>query len=166
MVFDVSVGGAEDAPLVLLLHGFGVSRYFWNAQVAALGAAGFLAVAPNQRGYAAGARPDPTDHASYRVEHLIGDALDIAAAFGHRDRRFHLVGHDWGASLAWQIADQWPERLASLTSLSRPHPLASTRALALPDGEQKRRSQHHTRFLGPRPDRISWPTMRNGCARG
>jgi pimeloyl-ACP methyl ester carboxylesterase len=149
LVFDVSVGGASDAPLVLMLHGFGVSRYFWNAQVKAVAEAGFLAVAPNQRGYAAGARPDPADHASYRVERLIGDALDIAAAFGHGDRRFHLVGHDWGASLAWQIADQSPERLASLTSLSRPHPLAFNRALALPDGEQKRRSQHHARFLGP-----------------
>jgi pimeloyl-ACP methyl ester carboxylesterase len=60
-----------------------------------------------------------------------------------------LVGHDWGASLAWQIADAYPERLASLTSLSRPHPLAFAQALALPDGEQARRSQHHTRFLQP-----------------
>jgi pimeloyl-ACP methyl ester carboxylesterase len=149
LIFDVSVGGAGDAPLVLMLHGFGVSRYFWNAQVNAVAAAGFLAVAPNQRGYAAGARPDPADHASYRVELLIGDALAIAAAFGHQEQKFHLVGHDWGASLAWQIADQSPERLASLTSLSRPHPLAFNRALNLPDGEQKRRSQHHTRFLGP-----------------
>ncbi len=148
MVFEVSVGGANDTPLVLMLHGFGVSRYFWNAQVEALAHAGYLAAAPNQRGYAAGARPDPADHASYRVDRLIGDALDIVAALGHADRRFHLVGHDWGASLAWQIADQTPERLASLTILSRPHPLAFNRALNLPDGEQARRSQHHTRFLG------------------
>jgi pimeloyl-ACP methyl ester carboxylesterase len=149
LIFDVSVGGDETAPLVLLLHGFGVSRYYWNAQVPALAAAGYFAVAPNQRGYAAGARPDPADHAQYRVDHLIGDALGIVASLGHGTRRFHLVGHDWGASLAWQIADTYPERLASLTSLSRPHPLAFARALALPDGEQARRSQHHTRFLQP-----------------
>jgi pimeloyl-ACP methyl ester carboxylesterase len=149
MVFDVSVGGAAGAPLVLMLHGFGVSRYFWNAQVEALAQAGYFAVAPNQRGYAAGARPDPADHASYRVDHLIGDALGIVAAVGYGGRRFHLVGHDWGASLAWQIADQSPERLASLTILSRPHPLAFNWALALPDGEQTRRSKHHTRFLSP-----------------
>ena len=124
MVFDVSVEGDDDAPLVPMLHGFGVSRFFWNAQVHAVAEAGYFAVAPNQRGYAAGARPDPADHASYRVDRLIGDALDIVAAVGHGDRRFHLVGHDWGASLAWQIADQHPERLASLTILSRPHPLA------------------------------------------
>lgn len=149
MVFDVSVSGAAGSPLVLMLHGFGVSRYFWNAQVQALAAAGLLAAAPNQRGYAAGARPDPADLSSYRIECLIGDALAIAAALGHGDRRFHLAGHDWGASLAWQIADQHPERLASLTILSRPHPQAFNRALKLPDGDQARRSKHHSTFLGP-----------------
>jgi pimeloyl-ACP methyl ester carboxylesterase len=59
-------------------------------------------------------------HASYHVDRLIGDALNIVAAVGHGAQRFHLVGHNWGASLAWQIADQHPERLASLTILSRP----------------------------------------------
>jgi pimeloyl-ACP methyl ester carboxylesterase len=149
MVFDTSVSGPPDAPLVLLLHGFGVSRFYWNAQVPELGEAGFFAAAPNQRGYAANARPDPAVFANYRVDLLIQDAFDIVAALGHRERRFHLVGHDWGASLAWQIADQHPERLGSLTILSRPHPLAFNRALALPDGEQARRSGHHTRFLAP-----------------
>ena len=137
MTFDVSVDGIDAAPLVLMLHGFGVSRFFWNSQVHALGDAGYFAVAPNQRGYAAGARPDPTDYTNYRIDRLIGDALDIVAAVGHGDRRFHLVGHDWGASLAWQIADQHPERLVSLTILSRPHPLAFARALELPDGEHR-----------------------------
>jgi pimeloyl-ACP methyl ester carboxylesterase len=149
MVFDVSVAGPDDGPLVLMLHGFGVSRYLWNAQVQALGQAGYHAVAPNQRGYAAGARPDPADFPAYHIDHLLADVLAFAAAFGGAERRFHLAGHDWGASLAWQIADEHPERLASLTILSRPHPLAFNRALAMPDGEQKRRSGHHTRFLDP-----------------
>jgi pimeloyl-ACP methyl ester carboxylesterase len=78
---------------------------------------------------------------------LIGDTLDIAAAVEHGSQQFHLVGHDWVASLAWQIADQHPERLASLTILSHPHPLAFARALEMPDGEQSRRSGHHTTFL-------------------
>jgi pimeloyl-ACP methyl ester carboxylesterase len=149
MVFDASVSGYDSAPLVLMLHGFGVSRFFWNAQVHTVAEAGYLAVAPNQRGYASGARPDPADRASYRIDHLISDALDIVSAIGHGDRRFHLVGHDWGASLAWQIADQHSARLASLTILSRPHPLAFARALELPDGEQRRRSGHHQTFLEP-----------------
>ncbi len=149
MVFDASVSGAEDAPLVLLLHGFGVSRFYWNAQVAALGAAGYFAVAPNQRGYAAGARPDPADLANYKIDLLVQDAYDIAAALGQGGGRFHLAGHDWGASLSWEIADRTPERLGSLTILSRPHPRAFQAALALPDGEQKRRSGHHQAFLEP-----------------
>jgi pimeloyl-ACP methyl ester carboxylesterase len=162
MVFDVSAEGGGDAALVLMLHGFGVSLFFWNAQVHAVVEAGYFAVAPNQRGYAAGARPDLADHSQYRVARLIGDALDIVAAIGHGDRGFHLVGHDWGASLAWQIADQHPERLASLTILSRPHPLAFARALEMPDGEQRRRSRHHTTLLeadaGPniRADNANW----------
>ena len=157
LVFDVSAGGPVDGPLVLMLHGFGVSRYLWNAQVEALGQAGYRTVAPNQRGYAAGARPDPADHPSYHIDHLIADALAIAAAFGASDRRFHLAGHDWGGSLSWHIADQIPERLASLTMLSRPHPLAFNAALGMPDGEQKRRSGHHTRFLDPAagPDNLA-----------
>lgn len=147
LVFDVSVAGPVDGPLVLMLHGFGVSRYYWNAQVEALADAGYRTVAPNQRGYAVGARPDPADFPSYHIELLIADALAIAGAFG-RDR-FHLAGHDWGGSLSWEVADRYPERLASLTMLSRPHPRAFLAALAMPDGEQKRRSGHHSRFLEP-----------------
>ena len=113
MVFDASVAGPETAPLVLMLHGFCVSRYFWDNQIPALAAAGCFAVAPNQRGYAAGARPDPAEFDNYRIDKLIGDALDIVKAVGHGDRRFHLVGHDWGGSLSWIIADRWPERIAS-----------------------------------------------------
>jgi pimeloyl-ACP methyl ester carboxylesterase len=148
MVFDVSVSGPDTAPLVLMLHGFGVSRYYWDAQVSALGTAGYFAAAPNQRGYAAQARPDPAVHANYQIDLLIGDALAIVAALGHGDRRFHLVGHDWGASLAWHIADAHPERLASLTILSRPHPMSFNRAMTR-DPDQPKRSQHHKRFLDP-----------------
>jgi len=149
LVFDASVAGDESAPLVLMLHGFGVSRHFWMAQVPVLGEAGYFAVAPNQRGYSAGARPDPANLDSYRFDKLTGDALDLVSAVGHGDKRFHLVGHDWGASLAWAIAFRHPERLRSLTILSRPHPMAFARALAMPDGEQKRRSGHHQAFLEP-----------------
>jgi pimeloyl-ACP methyl ester carboxylesterase len=155
LVFDVSTAGPKDGPLVLMLHGFGVSRFFWNAQVEALAAAGFRTAAPNQRGYAINARPDPADHARYQIDLLIDDALNLATALGHQ--RFHLAGHDWGGSLSWHIADQTPERLASLTMLSRPHPRAFLAALALPDGEQKRRSAHHARFLDPKagPDNLA-----------
>ncbi|WP_025140642.1 alpha/beta fold hydrolase [Achromobacter sp. DH1f] len=148
LTFDVSVGGPPDRPLVMLLHGFGVSRHSYDAQVAALADAGLHAAAPNQRGYSPQARPDPAVFSHYRMDNVIQDVFDIAAALGHGDQRFHLVGHDWGASVAWEIADRHPERLASLTILSRPHPLSFNRALAQ-DAEQAGRSGHHGRFLDP-----------------
>ncbi|MFC7692507.1 alpha/beta fold hydrolase [Paeniroseomonas aquatica] len=172
LVFDVSVAGEPAAPLVLLLHGFGVSRHLYDAQLPALAAAGFRAAAPNQRGYSPGARPDPMDFARYGIELLIADALALADALGHQGR-FHLVGHDWGGSLAWEIAARHPERLGSLTMLSRPHPGAFARALAEDPG-QPYRSRHHKAFLEadavPRllADDAAWLRTRHaaqGCRR-
>ncbi len=148
LVFDVALDGAANAPLVLMLHGFAVSRHLYDAQLPVLAAAGYLAAAPNQRGYSPGARPDPADVAQYDIERLIGDAMDLVAALGHGGRRFHLVGHDWGGSLSWEIAARYPERLGSLTMLSRPHPRAFARALR-EDPEQPHRSRHHKAFLEP-----------------
>jgi pimeloyl-ACP methyl ester carboxylesterase len=149
LLFDALVDGAPGASLALFLHGFAESFHMWRPQLAALAAAGYRAVAPSQRGYSAGARPDPADPANYQFDRLIDDAMNVAAACGYADRRFHLVGHDWGGSIAWGIADRFPDRLASLTVLSRPHPNAFNRALAMPDGEQARRSRHHKAFLEP-----------------
>jgi pimeloyl-ACP methyl ester carboxylesterase len=131
-----------------MLHGFCVSRHYWDAQAVALAEAGYFAAAPNQRGYAPGARPDPADRANYTIDALIDDAMAIVAGLGHGERRIHLAGHDWGGSLSWEIADRWPERLGSLTMLSRPHPLAFNRALR-EDPEQPARSAHHKWLLDP-----------------
>ncbi len=147
LTFDALVAGAPGAPLVLLLHGFAESMHTWRAQVAALKAAGYRAVAPSQRGYSPGARPDTADTANYHVERLMDDAIAISAASGYSGRRSHLVGHDWGGSIAWALADRFPDRLASLTVLSRPHPNAFNRALQMPDGDQAQRSRHHKAFL-------------------
>jgi pimeloyl-ACP methyl ester carboxylesterase len=147
--FDALAAGEPDAPLVLLLHGFAESMHCWRAQVAALAAAGYRAIAPSQRGYSPGARPDPREPSNYHIERLMDDAMAIVAASGYGERRFHLAGHDWGGSIAWALADRFPERLASLTVLSRPHPNAFNRALQMPDGDQARRSRHHKAFLEP-----------------
>src|SRR3954452_22086170 len=149
LTFDAITAGEAGAPLVLLLHGFAESMHCWRAQVAAVADADYRAVAPSQRGYSPGARPDPRDTASYHIDRLMDDAMAMVAACGYADCRFHLVGHDWGGSIAWALADRFPERLASLTVLSRPHPNAFNRALQLPDGEQAQRSRHHTAFLEP-----------------
>jgi pimeloyl-ACP methyl ester carboxylesterase len=147
--FDALVAGEPGAPLVLLLHGFAESMHCWRAQVAALAAAGYRAVAPSQRGYSPGARPDTSDTTNYHIERLMDDAMAIADISGYGETRFHLVGHDWGGSIAWSLADRYPQRLASLTVLSRPHPNSFNRALQMPNGDQAHRSRHHKAFLEP-----------------
>jgi pimeloyl-ACP methyl ester carboxylesterase len=149
LTFDALVAGKSDAPLVLMLHGFAESLHCWRAQLAALAGAGYRAIAPGQRGYSPGARPDTGDRANYHIDRLMDDAMEIVAASGYGERRFHLVGHDWGGSIAWALADRHPQRLASLTILSRPHPNAFNRALQMSDGEQAQRSRHHKAFLEP-----------------
>lgn len=147
--FDALTAGPPGAPLVLLLHGFAESMHCWRAQVTALAAAGYRAIAPSQRGYSRGARPDTGDTANYHIDRLMDDAMAIVAAAGYGEARFHLVGHDWGGSIAWALADRFPARLASLAVLSRPHPNAFNRALQMTDGEQAQRSRNHKAFLEP-----------------
>jgi pimeloyl-ACP methyl ester carboxylesterase len=148
-LFDALAGGPVDAPLVLMLHGFAESMHTWEAQVVTLAQAGYHAIAPNQRGYSPGARPDPTAVMSYHLDRLVEDAVNLAAVCGYHAARFHLVGHDRGGSIAWGLADRHPDRLASLTVLSRPHPSAFNRALQMPDSDQAHRSRHHQAFLQP-----------------
>ena len=149
LTFDILVDGDPAAPLVLLLHCFAESMQCWRAQLGVLAKAGYRAVAPSQRGYSRAARPDIGDTANYHIDRLVDDAMAIADACGNDAARFHLVGHDWGGSIAWAIADRFAPRLASLAVLSRPHPNAFNRALQAPDGEQAKRSKHHKAFLEP-----------------
>ena len=142
--FTVDTDGPLSGPPVLLLHGFPQTRHMWRHQLRALAAAGYRGVAPDQRGYSAGARPPTVE--SYAGELLTADALALMDSC--QARRFHLVGHDWGGQLAWLIAARHPDRVATLTTLSRPHPGAFVRAMA-EDPEQAKRSQHHTAFRQP-----------------
>lgn len=120
------------------LHGFPQTSHSYRHALPLLARAGYLAVAPNQRGYSPKARP--AQITDYATEHLVADALAIARAFGAE--RFHLVGHDWGGQLAWLIAADHPQRLHSLSVLSRPHPSAFVAALKN-DAAQADRSRHH-----------------------
>ncbi|MDG4825481.1 alpha/beta fold hydrolase [Asanoa sp. WMMD1127] len=115
----------ESRSVVVLLHGFPQDRRSWDAVAGALTAAGHRVLAPDQRGYSPGAAP--RRRAAYTLPKLAGDVLALADAAGAD--RFHLVGHDWGASVAWHLAARHPERLRSLACLSVPHPAALGRAL-------------------------------------
>ena len=127
--------GPGDGELVLLLHGFPQTSFSWRNQLDALGAAGYRRRS-RPAGLLAGARP--ADVGEYRVERLVGDVLGFADALGVE--RFHLVGHDWGGVVAWQVAGRHPERLRTLTSLSTPHPAAFRRSIQ--DGEQRDKSSY------------------------
>ena len=105
------------------------------------GREGFRAVAPDQRGYSAGARPAATE--AYAVAHLLADALGLMDTLGAP--RFHLIGHDWGGQLAWLLAAGHADRVLSLGVFSRPHPAAFARAMA-EDAAQAERSRHHRAF--------------------
>jgi pimeloyl-ACP methyl ester carboxylesterase len=144
--FDAVADGPEDGELVLLLHGFPQTSWCWRHQLPALAAAGYRAVAPDQRGYSPGARPEGVD--AYRMDHLVADVLGMADEIG--GHRFHLVGHDWGAAVAWRVAGRYPDRLRSLSVLSVPHPRAFRRAI---DGElggdQADRSSYMAFFRSP-----------------
>ncbi|WP_228637822.1 alpha/beta fold hydrolase [Microtetraspora sp. AC03309] len=130
--------GPPDGEPVILLHGFPENSRQWTAHVAALAEAGYRAVAVDQRGYSPGARPAEVE--AYRMPHLVQDVLNVADALGAD--RFHLVGHDWGGSVAWCTAFTSPERVATLTSFSTPHPRAF--ADAVREGAQAVPDYHRT----------------------
>jgi pimeloyl-ACP methyl ester carboxylesterase len=139
--FTVDMAGPADGAPVLLLHGFPETRRMWAPLVEALAAAGYRAIAPDQRGYSAGARPPATE--AYATQHLLADALALMDALGCQ--RFHQVGHDWGGQLSWLLAAHHAERLISLSVASRPHPAAFVRAMR-EDAAQAERSSHHRSF--------------------
>jgi pimeloyl-ACP methyl ester carboxylesterase len=125
-VFDALATGPADGEFVLLLHGYPEFADCWTEELAALGAAGYRAVAVDQRGYSPGARP--TSIADYVVDNLVADVLGFADSLGAG--RFHLVCHDWGGIVGWALAGAHSDRLKSFTVLATPHPQALHAAIA------------------------------------
>lgn len=130
---DLRVDGPEDGPPVVLLHGFPQTSLSWAGVAARLVAEGHRVIAPDQRGYSPGARPDGVEH--YASDLLADDVAELADVLGLET--FHLVGHDWGASVAWVVAARHPERLRSLTAVSVPHLAAFGRALRESDDQRE-----------------------------
>lgn len=115
-------------PLVVLLHGFPEHWWSWRHQLAALSKAGFWAVAPDLRGYNESDKPNGTS--AYETEKLAGDVAGLIRALGRKDAI--VVGHDWGAMVAWAFAMEHPEMLQRLAILNVPHPLQMMRGLRRP----------------------------------
>ena len=115
-----SVLTAGEGPLVLLVHGFPELAISWTAQIEALAAAGYRAVAPDMRGYGASALTEgaPTRTEDFSIFHLVGDLVDLVRALGEREAV--IIGHDWGASVAWSAALMRPDMFRAVAGLSVP----------------------------------------------
>ena len=110
-----------DGPLVVLLHGFPEYRISWKRQLPALAAAGYRAVAPDLRGYGDSPKPPRVD--DYRLPLLVDDVAELMT------EPCVLVGHDWGALVAWFLAMTKPELVRKLVILNVPHPALFAREL-------------------------------------
>ncbi|WP_320066892.1 alpha/beta fold hydrolase [Micromonospora sp. RTGN7] len=144
LTFEVRTDGPADGAPVLLLHGFPQHSGEWDEVTPALHAAGLRTYAPDQRGYSPLARP--ADVEAYRIPELVADAVALLDALGVDAA--HVVGHDWGAIVAWGLAAGHPDRVRTLTAVSVPHPAAMAHALAT-DTEQKARSSYIALFRRP-----------------
>lgn len=142
LVFDVSDSG-DGEEIAVLLHGWPQDRHTWSQVTPLLVDAGLRVVAFDQRGYSPRARP--TGRGAYRMDELVADVLALLDELGAP--RVHLVGHDWGGSVAWALAERHPERLRSLTVVSTPHHRAI--AWAMRHGDQARRSWYMAAFQLP-----------------
>jgi pimeloyl-ACP methyl ester carboxylesterase len=144
LTFEVRVDGPEDGRPVLLLHGFPETSLSWASVTPLLTEAGLRTYAPDQLGYSPGARPDEV--AAYSTPSLAQVTADLMTALDVP--RADVVGHDWGANVAWALAGWHPDRVRSLTAVSVPHPAAYTVAYRT-DPEQKERSAYIRLFWQP-----------------
>jgi len=142
--------GPEGGPPVVLLHGFPELWYGWRGQLGALADAGFRVIVPDQRGY--GLSEKPAGVAAYDVKTLAADVVGLLDACGLAEAS--IVGHDWGAVVAWWLALAHPERVSRLGVLNVPHP-AVMRGHLLSNPRQVARSWYVFFFQLPRlPERF------------
>ena len=108
---------AGSGPLVLFCHGWPESWYSWRHQLKAVSEAGFRTVAPDMRGYGGTQSPEPVDQ--YTLFHLVGDMAELVKALG--ETKAVIVGHDWGAPVAWHAALWRPDLFTAVCAMSVPY---------------------------------------------
>jgi pimeloyl-ACP methyl ester carboxylesterase len=136
--------GPKSGPPVILLHGFPEFWYGWRKQIPALAEAGFRVIVPDQRGYNLSDKPKGVK--AYRMDELTKDIIGLIEALDYE--KINLVGHDWGAAVAWMLGIQNPERVHRLGIMNVPHPAIMKRFLQR-DPEQLRRSWYIFLFQLP-----------------
>jgi len=142
--FRTLVDGPPEGELMLLMHGFPEGAESWMRQLGVLARAGYLAVAPDMRGYGLTDAPEGVD--SYRIDSLVADAKALIESFGRSSA--HITGSDWGAVVAWHFAGAHPEMTKTLSALSVGHP-AALAAASREDEDQKARSRYVGLFVIP-----------------
>lgn len=142
--FDCLISGNEDHELVILLHGFPESSYVFRNMIEDLASQGYYCIAPNMRGYSSNARPKRKRN--YEIKYLVSDVLELAKSVNKE--RFHLIGHDWGSAIGWQVVHDYPELIISWTGISVPHPQSFFEAI-LNDPDQKKKSKYIRLFQLP-----------------
>ncbi len=146
LVYDARASGPEDGRPVLLLHGFPQNGRSWDAVAERLTATGHRCIAPDQRGYSPGARPPAVE--DYAMAPIVADTVGMLDTLGLD--RVDVVGHDWGANVAWMLATWQPQRVRTLTAVSVPHPLAYGWAFRH-DTEQQQKAAYIALFRMPSP---------------
>jgi pimeloyl-ACP methyl ester carboxylesterase len=117
--FEALTDGPEDGELVLLLHGLPRNCWEWHHQIPAIASLGFHVIAPDLRGFCAGARPSETQ--AYHIQEYVDDVLEIADVIKGEGASFHLMGTSIGATMAWRLAALNPDRVLTLVCLNIPH---------------------------------------------
>jgi pimeloyl-ACP methyl ester carboxylesterase len=157
LTFDVTLGGPAAGAPVLLLHGFPQDHREFDLMIPRLHAAGLRTIVYDQRGYDAGARPEGV--AAYRLSEAAADAIAVLDALGIE--KAHVIGHDWGAQVAWILASSQAGRVETLTAVSVPHPRALGLALRSRPS-QRARFAYMGVFRSPVAERLL--LARNGAA--
>ncbi|MAK62620.1 MAG: epoxide hydrolase [Ponticaulis sp.] len=119
----VAEAGPEDGPLVILVHGWPELWYSWRYQIPALAEAGYRVIVPDMRGYGGSDAPEAIE--AYDIHKLTSDVVGLIDAYGREDA--NLVGHDWGAAVAWYSVLLHPDRFNSLVTMSVPFPQRGNR---------------------------------------
>jgi pimeloyl-ACP methyl ester carboxylesterase len=143
ITLNVAFAGAEDAPAVILLHGFPESHRTWR-EVAPRLEDSFRLIMPDQRGFAGSDRPQEVE--AYKTDTLINDIFALADTLGLES--FALVGHDWGGAIAWPAALRGDPRLKKLAIVNAPHPVIFQKSV-IEDADQRAASQYITTFRTP-----------------
>lgn len=146
IVLHTVFAGPEDGPPVILLHGFPEYWRGWKHQIPYLAERGYRVIVPDQRGYNLSDKPKGV--ASYHVDTLARDITGLIDALGYK--QVQLVGHDWGAIVAWWLAAYYPNRLKQLVILNVPYPTILSQSIFRGNLEQLRKSWYIFFFQIPK----------------